>query len=102
MAKVKGCINVNCDAYNKKVPANERFCSQCGSELMYVCKRKNCNKILEETDEAYCIMCMAMRADKREKVVKQAGAVAGAVVTIAVSAATKGKDIAKTVSRFKN
>ncbi len=101
MVKVKGCINVNCEAYTKKVPSNERFCSQCGSELMYVCKGKNCNKVLEETDGAYCVMCMAMRKDKRDKVVKQAGAIAGAVATVAISAASKGKDIANAVSRFK-
>ena len=53
MPKVKSCINVNCKAYNEKISAKENFCSQCGSQLMYVCKDKKCHTFLEENDGVY-------------------------------------------------
>ena len=100
MPKVKSCINVNCKAYNEKISAKENFCSQCGSQLMYVCKDKKCHAFLAENDGAYCVLCEAKRKDKRDKTIKQIGAVAAPVVTVAGVAATKGKEIVKVASKF--
>mgnify|MGYP003303469623 CR=1 FL=1 len=98
MPKVKSCINVNCKAYNEKISAKENFCSQCGSQLMYVCKDKKCHTFLEENDGVYCIMCKAKRDDKKDEMLKKIGAIGGSAVV--VGAATKGKEIVKVASKF--
>lgn len=68
MAKaLKGCINENCIAYEKKMhfKDSDMFCPKCGQPLYYVCKR--CGMQLPDDTRKYCIRCENEIKDQRDE-----------------------------------
>ena len=77
MGKVKGCVNQNCSAKQKKIKFKESdlYCTKCGQELTFVCFK--CYTVLQKNDGRYCIRCSDRKKDNKDKVVKAAGAAGG-------------------------
>ena len=65
--RIKGCPNPDCECNRKKhkYTADDRFCTRCGSELVFVCKV--CFKKLadEGPQHVICGKCAAERDDRR-------------------------------------
>ncbi|MBK5244962.1 MAG: hypothetical protein JJE18_08075 [Eubacteriaceae bacterium] len=101
MDRVKGCVTEKCAAHKKKTTYKESddYCSKCGDKLSYVCKK--CYTPLEDTSEKYCVRCLAVRQDRNDNVVKVVGSIGGALLTASTVVLTKGKDIAKIISKLK-
>lgn len=85
MGKIKGCINQDCSAKQKKTKykETETICPECGQELSFVCPK--CFTALQENDGKYCIRCAEGKKDTRDKVLKVGGTVLGAVAALAVT-----------------
>jgi hypothetical protein len=85
MGKIKGCINQDCSAKQKKTKykETETICPECGRELSFVCPK--CFTVLQENDGKYCIRCAEGKKDMRDKVLKVGGTVLSAVATLAVT-----------------
>lgn len=79
--RVKGCPNEECKCHKKKkkYKSKEQYCSECGSQLVFVCK--SCFGPIEDIDSKHkiCLSCEAKRDDKKEKIKKVAKYVGGAV-----------------------
>lgn len=82
MGKIKGCINQNCSANQKKKKYKEKetICPECGQELSFVCPK--CFTVLQENDGKYCIRCTEGKKDSRDKALKIAGTAVSCVVAI--------------------
>lgn len=82
MGKIKGCINQDCSAKQKKTKykENETICPECGQELSFVCPK--CFTVLQENDGKYCIRCTEGKKDLRDKALKIAGTAVGCVVAV--------------------
>lgn len=67
--RVKGCPNVNCIKHKEKVHFNaeDKFCSECASELTFVCA--SCYGRIEDLDVSHriCKRCEIEKKDKRAK-----------------------------------
>lgn len=88
--KIKlGCPNQDCRNHqrNVKFKRTVKECPECGSALAHVCKK--CITLMDNDDEAYCVLCKAEREDRRDALGKGlagAGAFAcAAVIAIAKS-----------------
>ena len=97
MKKNKGCLNENCEAFQKHIyfKETEKFCSQCGQPLHNVCQNKRCYKPVS-TGEKYCILCEAEQTDKKEKaldVLEKAGGIVVGVGGTILTVITQGKTI---------
>lgn len=76
----KACPNKECKYHlNKKLYKEDSiFCSECGTKLVYVCKK--CYKPLDDDKEVYCLSCKRGNKDLRNKMV--AGLTGAAVFTV--------------------
>ena len=85
MSKVKGCINQNCLARQKKIKYKEMetACPKCGQELSFVCPK--CFTVISANDRKYCIRCAEGKKDARDKVLKVGGTVLGVAVSVAAT-----------------
>ena len=85
MGKVKGCINQDCLARQKKIKYKEMetACPKCGQKLSFVCPK--CFTVLSANDVKYCIRCAEGKKDARDKVLKVGGTVLGVAVSVAVT-----------------
>lgn len=98
MSKVKGCVNQNCSAKQKKIKYKEAdlYCTKCGQELTFVCPK--CYTVLQKDDGKYCVRCSEGKKDKKEKAAKAAGAaggIAAGIVAVAGAALPVIKAIIK-------
>lgn len=69
MKKIKACLNDKCKGKEKKITykADDTFCTKCGNELFFVCKKCKTTRIDENADSNLCIRCQAEKEDKNEK-----------------------------------
>lgn len=92
MSAVKGCMNQECKACQKKVhyKKSDEYCSKCGEKLQFVCKK--CHKQFPDDSTKYCDICNAKKEDKNQKIVnglKKVGVVVLSGVTVVVGATAK-------------
>ena len=82
MGKVKGCINQDCLARQKKTKYKgaETACPECGQKLSFVCPK--CFTVLSANDGKYCIRCAEGKKDIRDKALKAAGTAVGCIVAV--------------------
>jgi len=87
--RVKGCVNKACIANKKNLIYKESddFCSKCGSDLSYICKK--CHTQLPDNSNKFCIRCSAEIQDQKDRALKIAGATAMTVGTFAIGPAKK-------------
>ena len=80
MGKTKGCGNETCEAFKKEITykESEKFCSKCGSVLVYVCK--DCYTQLPNDDVKYCVRCFAKHEDRKDKAKKVVAGVGGGAI----------------------
>lgn len=92
MARVKGCVNAECVAHQKKIKFKEEelYCSRCGEALSYVCRK--CYTKLDEPGEL-CIRHQADAADHADKNV-----FVGIAGNVKKAADTAGKGVGEAVS----
>lgn len=83
MSKIKGCGSSNCIANKKKIKYKntDEFCSKCGKQLVYVCK-KCFTPIPENSKGSYCIRCQAERDDRKDNTLDKAKKIGGGVVGV--------------------
>lgn len=95
MSKVKGCVNQNCSAKQKKIKFKEYdfYCAKCGQELTFVCPK--CYTVLQKNGKKYCVRCSEGQKDKKEKAAKTAGGIAAGLVAVASAAFPIIKNIIK-------
>lgn len=97
--RIKRCPNNNCKAFEKtNYGPDLQYCSACGSELVFVCKK--CGKKIEDLGSKHtiCASCEADRQDRLDRVADVAKGVAtgvGAVATAAAAVAIKAPGVAK-------
>lgn len=74
-----GCPNPDCKSFKKNVKFKDDVteCPECGSELIHICKSKKCRTVVDNDDEAFCVLCKAAREDRNAAVGKGA-AIGGA------------------------
>lgn len=86
--RVKGCPNESCKAYKKaKYKAEDRFCKDCGTELIFVCSKCWTPLAGDDPNKKICAKCEAKAQDRKEKVIdmgKKIGGAALAVVPLAL------------------
>ena len=94
MARVKGCLNVDCIEYSKRTKFKEDsfYCSKCGNKLVYVCP--SCYKALGDRNDKFCIDCINKKNVAKEK--RKDSMKAMAVVVV------KNKDAIKKVVNKEN
>ena len=66
----KACPNEECITYMlKKYDSKIKYCPECGTKLIYVCKSRNCYKPLVNSDprHCYCAECQSLRDDRLNK-----------------------------------
>lgn len=95
----KGCPNEKCRRNSKNFfyKAEDNFCVECGSKLVYVCRECFGPLASDDPSAILCARCQSEKEDQRDKVLKMGAAVAGgaAVVKAFVPAVIKSaKDIA--------
>lgn len=102
MPKYKGCPNHECELNKKRVFVNkkEKFCSQCGTPLVYVCKNKKCFTFLEENDGDFCLKCQAKREDRQDAIVDGAKKIGGAMLAFGGIAVAVGEDALKIAGKI--
>ena len=105
--RIKVCVNRSCSRSmiegkrkGAEFPATDRFCPQCGHELVLACTK--CHGHLEDspTYERVCAGCKAKAEDRRGTLADGAKKVAGAipvVVGVVYATAKKAPKIAKEV-----
>lgn len=96
MAKVKGCLTKSCIAYEKKIhyKKEDEFCSKCGKELRYVCKK--CHVMIDKDSKgSLCIRCAAVKKDRWDKIKKNVGKVGVGALAVGGTALEVGKKIVK-------
>jgi predicted amidophosphoribosyltransferase len=76
----KGCINESCEAYKEKIKYkdSETYCSRCGSQLAYVCKK--CHRQLSSNNDKNCIRCRAEIEDRRKRIQNAGGKFLGVMI----------------------
>ncbi len=91
MGMIKGCINENCIARQKKThyKKTDEFCSKCGNKLSYVCA--DCFKQLPDDSQKYCITCAARRKDKKDATKNGAKKIGGGVLAVGGIVLSAGK-----------
>lgn len=70
MKTSKGCPNKKCKCNKEKelFIVDQEHCSECGSELVFVCKK--CYKILDDGKKRYCSIHLQEKKDFRGKAAK--------------------------------
>lgn len=87
MKAFKGCINRECDAFQKRIhyKGEYRYCPYCAQKIEYVCA--DCWTVLEQNHKRLCPDCQKIhQANRQQKIQQGKGIVAGAV-GVAVKAA---------------
>ncbi|MBW7571627.1 hypothetical protein [Caproiciproducens faecalis] len=99
MGTVKGCINENCIARQKKTcyKKTDEFCSKCGNKLSYVCA--DCFKQLPDDSQKYCITCAAKRKDTKDTVKNAVGKIGGGVFAVGGIVLSAGKVVADVIRK---
>ena len=68
--RIKGCPNIDCDRHNSKYKykSSDKYCTLCGSELIYVCAE--CYKEIEDAPDMhrYCENCKAEKKQDGGKI----------------------------------
>ncbi len=86
----KGCPNEGCARNAKKhlYKADEHYCVECGSKLVYVCRGRDCFRPLVSDDPSVtlCAHCQAKRDDRLQRARNTAAAVAGGAAGVAAGA----------------
>lgn len=100
-----GCPNPDCPSFGhqKKYKGDVKSCPECGSELVHVCKSKDCYTVVEDSSESRCLVCKAKHEDKKDKGRKAAvggGLGAAAVAPVVVKNREVIKEAAKTIIRL--
>ena len=92
--RIKGCWNPKCKRCKKhyKYKADEKYCSLCKSELVYVCSK--CGGLLEDVGRKHtvCAKCLANKeanADARKE----------AVATVLSATAAVGNVVADSIKK---
>lgn len=92
--RIKGCWNPKCSRCRKqhKYTAQDKYCSLCGRELVFVCAR--CGGLLEDEGRRHrvCWKCQERRENAK-------GDRRAAAASIATAAADVGNVIAKRLER---
>jgi predicted amidophosphoribosyltransferase len=102
MNRMKGCVNSDCQAHGKRVLYKDsmNYCPQCGTPLEHVCKSKGCYTFLDDSDETYCLHCLAEKEVRKGKAEKRVLAVGGSVGAVAILIVTEGKETLKSVGKI--
>lgn len=84
----KGCPNEECARNQEKFryKANEHFCVECGTRLVYVCRKCFGHLDSDSPSAVLCGHCQAEVEDRNDRVVKAAGAAAAGVAGLVGSA----------------
>ena len=101
MRRVKGCTNKACITNKKRklYKEEDKYCSKCGKELNYVCKK--CYTQLPNDSGKYCVRCIAEIDDRRDKQKKWAGVVVLGATGLAVTVMKKGKNLLGFLNKLK-
>ncbi len=93
-SRKKTCPNDACEAHKKKTKfsTKDMYCKECGSRLVFVCKRCGKEIVDEGPKHAVCPACEAKAADRRERAKELAKKAATPVVFVATAAVQVVKD----------
>lgn len=94
--RVKGCPNPDCSKNREhaKFKAEDTYCTECASELVFVCAM--CGRALEDSgpNHRICSICEAEKADRRDKAIdfgKKAIGCGFAAVSLVIGVLQKNK-----------
>ena len=102
MGYVKGCTNESCTMRQKKhtFKPNVNFCPECGTELVAVCKSRNCYQVLDDPHAERCVPCQARIADRKDAVKDKAKYAAGVVPALGVAAWNNKDKVIKVAAKI--
>lgn len=102
MKFVKGCTNDSCsmNEKKKKFKPTINYCPECGTELVAVCKSKNCHQVLENPEAVFCVPCRAKKDDRKDKVKEGAAVVVGTAALAGTAAVKNAGKIAKFATKI--
>lgn len=95
--RVKRCPNAGCKEYGKtNFDSSKQFCSTCGTELVFVCKKCHSKIVDEGPEHILCATCEAAEQDKRDKhlaTAKKAGEAIAAGISLVLSYVTIPQEV---------
>lgn len=92
----KACPNIKCKTYKiKKYDSKINYCPECGTELIFVCKNRNCYRPIENLGpkHCYCKECEAIREDRRNKIKENAKKGIVTAATVGATIITPAKKV---------
>ena len=99
--RVKGCPNESCKAYKKtKYKAEDRFCKDCGTELIFVCSKCWTPLAGNDPNKKICAKCEAKAQDRKEKVIDTAKKIGSGALAVAAVVPAVLKEIPELIDKL--
>lgn len=96
-----GCPNQDCSNFHKNVKFKNdvKDCPECGTKLVHACRSKKCRTLVDNEQEAYCVLCKAERADKKAVAEKGAAGAGAVAVGVGIKYRRELLEIVKTIPK---